>query len=80
MKRKKNGKFSFLDLELPREGTKFVTTDYRNPSFIGDYMHFESFLITTYKPGMIYTLAFRCFSIFSNWTNFHNELPLSQHF
>ena len=23
---------------------------------------------------MIYTLVFRCFSICSNWTNFHNEL------
>ena len=23
---------------------------------------------------MIYTLVFRCFSIFSNWTNFHNKL------
>ena len=32
------------------------------------------FLPTTYKFGMIYTLVFRCFSICSNWTNFHNEL------
>ena len=35
---------------------------------------FMVFLPTTNKFSMIYTLAFRCFSICSNWTNFHNEL------
>ena len=38
------------------------------------WRHFDSFLLTTYKFGIIYTLVFRCFSICSNWTNFHNEL------
>ena len=47
---------------------------YRKPTFSGVYTHFDSFLSTTYKFGMIYTLVFRCFSICSNWTNFHNEL------
>ena len=56
------------------EGKKFVTTFYRKPTFSGVYTHFDSFLPTAYKFGMICTLAFRCFSICSNWTNFHNEL------
>ena len=70
----KNGKLFFLDVEESREGNKFATTVYRKTIFSGGYTHFDSFLRTTYKFGMIYTLVFRRFSIFSNWTNFHNEL------
>ena len=74
-KKKKNWKLSFLDVEVSREGNKFVTTAYRKPNFSGVYTHFDKFLPgTTYKFRMIYTLAFRCFSIYSNRTNFHNEL------
>ena len=71
----KNGKLSFLDVEVSRKGNKFATTVYRKPTFSRVYTHFDSFLPTTYKFCMIYTLLFRCFSICSNWTNFHNELP-----
>ena len=75
MKKNKNGKLTFLDAEVCREVNKFVTTVYRKSTFSSFYTHFDSFLPTTYKFGMIYTLTFRCFSICSNWTNFHNELP-----
>ena len=47
---------------------------YRKPTFSGVYTHFDSFLPTTHKFSIIYTLVFRCSSISSNWTNFHNEL------
>ena len=67
-------KLSFLDVEVSREGNKFATTVYPKPTFSGVYTHFDSFLTTTYKFSMIYTLVFRCFSIWSNRTNFHNEL------
>ena len=70
----KNGKLSFLDEEVSREGNKFATTVCRKPTFSGVYAHFDSFLPTAYKFSMIYTLVFRSFSICSNWTNFHNEL------
>ena len=43
---KKNGKLSFLDIEVSREKRKFVTTVYRKPTFSGVYTHFESFLPT----------------------------------
>ena len=72
--KEKNGKLPFLDVEVSREGNKFVTTVHRKPTFRGVYTHFHSSLQTTYKFGMIYTLAFRCFSIYSNWINFHSEL------
>ena len=69
----KNGKLSFLDIEVSREKGKFVTTVYRKPTFSGVYTHFESFLPTIYKFGMVYTLAYRCFKIYSDWTKFHEE-------
>ena len=69
-----NGKLSFLDVEVSWEENTFVTTVYRKQPFSGVYMHFDSFFPTTYKFSMIYTVVFRCFSICSNWNNFHNEL------
>ena len=65
---------SFLDLEVSREKGKFVTTVYRKPTFSGVYTHFESFLPTIYKFGMVYTLAYRCFKICSDWSKFNEEL------
>ena len=70
----KNGKLSFLDVEVSREGSKFVTTVYCKPTFGGVYTHFDRFLPLTHKFDMIYTLVFRCISICSKRTNFHNEL------
>ena len=57
----KNGKLSFLDIEVSREKGKFITTLYRKPTFSGAYIHFESFLPTIYKFGMVYALVYRCF-------------------
>ena len=54
-----NGKLSFLDVEVSRQQGKFVTTVYRKPIFSGVYTHFDSFLPTVYKVGVIYTLACR---------------------
>ena len=70
----KNRKLSFLDVEVSRDRNKFSNTVYSKPTFSGIYTHVDSFLPTIYKCCMIYTLVFRCFSICSNWTNYHNEL------
>ena len=69
-----DGKLSFLDIETYPEKRKFVGTVYRKPTFSGVYTHFESFLSTAYKFGMVYTLAYRCFKICSDWTKFQEEL------
>ena len=71
--KEKNGKLSFLHVEVSREGNKFTTIVYRKPTFSGVYTHFDSFLSTTCKFSMIHTLVFRCFSICSNWTNIDNK-------
>ena len=70
----KDGKLSFLEVEVSRQEGHFVTTVYRKPTFSGVYTHFESFLPTIYKFGMIYTLVYRCFKICSDWTKFNEEL------
>ena len=40
----KNGKMSYLDVEISLENGKFVTTVYRLPTFSGVYTRFKSFL------------------------------------
>ena len=70
----KNGKLSFLDTEVSREKGKCVMTVYRKPTFSGVYTHFESFLPTIYKFGMVYTLAYRCFKVCSDWRKIYEEL------
>ena len=59
----KDGKLSFLDVEVSRH---FATTVYGKPTFSGVYTHFESFLPAIHKLGMIYTLVYRCFKICSD--------------
>ena len=49
----KNVKLSFLDVEVSRQQGKFVTEVSRKPAFSGVYTHFDSFLPTIYKFGMI---------------------------
>ena len=72
--KEKNGKLSFLDVEVSREKGKFVTTVYRKPTFSNVYTYFESFLPTVYKFSMVYTVAYRCLEISSDWIKFHEEL------
>ena len=56
---------SFLDVEISRENGKFVTKVYCKPTFSGLYTHFESFLPSTQKFGMPYTLVHSCFTLCS---------------
>ena len=62
---------SFLDIS---EKGKCVTTVFRKPTSSGVHTHFESFLPTVYKFGMVYSLASCCFKICSDWTKLHEEL------
>ena len=72
-----NNKISFLvDVNVIREQGKFVISVCWKPTFSGVYTHFDSFLPDTYKIGMIYTLANRCFRICSSWSMFHQQLIL----
>ena len=52
--KEKNGKMSFLDVEISRENGKLVTTAYRKPTFSGVYTPSESFLPSKHKYGMLH--------------------------
>ena len=71
-----NKKISFLDVNVIREQGKFITSVYRKPTVSSVYTHFDSFLLDTYKIGMVYTLVNRCFWICSSWAMFHQQLIL----
>ena len=49
----KKCRMSFLNLNVIREKRKFTTSTYRKPTFCKTYTHFDSFLPTTNKIGMI---------------------------
>ena len=74
LRKKKNDKMSFLDVEISRENGKFVTTVYREPTFSGAYNSYESCLLSTYKFGMLYVLVYGCFTLSSDWAKFNREL------
>ena len=58
-----NHKISFLDANVIREHSEFTASVYQIPTFSGAYTHFDSFLPNTYKIGINYTLANRCFPV-----------------
>ena len=60
-----NNSFSFLDVKICRENDRFTTSIYRKPTFSGVFTHFDSFIPTLYKHGLVNTLIFRCFKICS---------------
>ena len=66
-------KISFLDVNVIHEHGEFITSVYQKPTFSAVYTHFDSFLPDTYKIGMIYTLANRCFRICSSCSMFHQQ-------
>ena len=50
----KNEKLSLLVVKVSREGNKFAIKVYHKSTFSGVYTHFDSFLPTTYKLGIMY--------------------------
>ena len=74
MENEKDNRMSFLDVNIFREKDKFTTSVYRKPTFSGIYTHFDSFLPSSNKIGVLHTLLYRCFRICSDWTKFHLKL------
>ena len=70
----KDGVLAFLDINIFREGGKFVTSIHRKATFSGVYSNFCSFIPKEYKFGLIMTLLHRCFSLVSNYELFHKEI------
>ena len=73
---KQNKKISFLDVNFIREQGKIITSIYGKPTFSVVYTRFDSFLLDTYKIGMISVLVKRYFRICSRWSMSHQQLIL----
>ena len=53
---------------------KFMTSVYRRPSFSGVLSNFGSFITTSYKYNLLFTLLHRTFKLCSNFKRFHLEI------
>ena len=62
----KDNRMSFLDLSIIREKDKFTTSVYRKPTFSGIYTHFDSFLLSSNKIGLLHILLYKCSRICSD--------------
>ena len=69
------GRLAFLDVLITRsEGSFLTSVVYRKPTFSGLYSHYESFMPSFYKVGMICTLSHRVFILCSNWERLREEV------
>ena len=73
-KNEKDNRMSFLDVNIIHEKGKFTTSVDRKPTFSGIYTHLDNFLPSSNKIGLLHTLLYRCFRIYSDWSKFHLEL------
>ena len=73
-----DGRLFFLEINIYREKGKFVTNVYWKKTFSGVLTNFSSFIPETYKTDLIKSLLFRCFSLCSDFENFHNEINISK--
>ena len=74
IEKEEDGRLPFLDINIFRENDKFATNIYRKKTFSGVYTNFKRFRPETYIIGLIKSLLFRCFSLFSDFIKFHHEI------
>ena len=72
--KEENGSLPFLDVLVSREGNHINTSIYRKKSFTGLGTNFMSFIPNLFKINAIKTMLYRCYSISSNWSLFHDEI------
>ena len=65
---------SFLDIKIARENKKFTTSVYCKPKFSGTFTNFESFIPSSYKYALIFTLLHRALKLCSNFELFHPKI------
>ena len=53
--------FSFLDVKITRKNKQLVTSIFHKATFRGVYTNYDSFILKTYKIGLVHTLLFFCF-------------------
>ena len=68
--------FSFLNIKFIRNTEKkaFETSVHRRSTCSGVFTNFESFVLSTYKTGLLETMLFRCSPICSSYEKIHKEI------
>ena len=74
IEKEEDGCLPFLDVNIFCENDKFATDVCRKKTFSGVYTNFKSFILETYKIGLIKSLLFRCFSLCCDFIKFHHEI------
>ena len=69
-----NNKNVILDISITRVGNELQTSLFRKKTFSGVYLNFNSHLPSEYKKGLLHTLLYRAYDIYSNYTNLHQEI------
>ena len=64
----------FPDVQIICEDKTFTISVYRKLTISGAFTHFDSFLPSTCKFGIVHTLSYRCFPICSCRTKLHTEI------
>ena len=70
----KDEQMPFLDVNVFRENSKFVTNVYRKKAFSGVYTNFSSFKPLEHKFGLVYALLYRYFCLVSDMSKFHFKI------
>ena len=72
--KEEDGWLSFLDVNTFRENDKLATNVYRKKTFSGIYTNFKCFTPKANNIGLIKSLLFRCFTLYSDFIEFHDEI------
>ena len=74
IEKEKGGCLLFLDVNIFRENDKLATNVYRKKTFSGIYTNFKCFTPKANNIGLIKSLLFRCFTLYSDFIEFHDEI------
>ena len=66
--------FSILDVKITRNNKWFIISIFRKATFSGVCSNYDSFILNTYKIGLVHTLPFRFFKICPSMETFHIEV------
>ena len=74
VEKEKDDRLPFLDVEVTRTETEFITGTYRKPTFSGVYSNYHSLIPSEYKLSLVTTLLYRSFALVSDYMRLDEEI------
>ena len=74
VEKEENDCLPFLDVEVTRRDTEFITGTYRKPTFSGMYSDYRSLIPSEYKVGLVTTLLYRSYELVSDYSMLDKEI------